>query len=185
MHKMFRHRHKRHGRRSLDRIQNGRTKVDKAFWCSKMFKWGRGEVHALLCCRIDVEWSAFGCRINVKWSANDCHLCLSYSTCGVPLASMGLLADAENCGWRMRRECRECFLRHWLRRKPLVSDPCMHQGTCVTHVPWCMSGSLTRRVGAWATRNFAYLVRSPFSDDCGDNCASFRQSLSCHGNRST
>ena len=26
---------------------------------------------------------------------------------------------------------------------PLVSDPGMHHGTCVTHVPWCMSGSLT------------------------------------------
>ena len=24
-----------------------------------------------------------------------------------------------------------------------VSDPDMHQGMCVTHVPWCMSGSLT------------------------------------------
>ena len=30
-----------------------------------------------------------------------------------------------------------------LQRKPLVSDPGMHPGTCVTHVPWCMSGSLT------------------------------------------
>ena len=29
-----------------------------------------------------------------------------------------------------------------LQRKPLVSDPDMHHGTCVTHVPWCMSGSL-------------------------------------------
>ena len=24
-----------------------------------------------------------------------------------------------------------------------VGDPGMHHGTCVTHVPWCMSGSLT------------------------------------------
>ena len=30
-----------------------------------------------------------------------------------------------------------------LKRKPLDSDPGMHHGTCVTHVPWCMSGSLT------------------------------------------
>ena len=29
------------------------------------------------------------------------------------------------------------------QRKPLVSDPGMHHDTCVTHVPWCMSGSLT------------------------------------------
>ena len=35
------------------------------------------------------------------------------------------------------------FPRRWFQRKPLVSDPGMHHGTCVTHVPWCMSGSLT------------------------------------------
>ena len=39
------------------------------------------------------------------------------------------------------------FPRHRLQRKPLVSDPGMHHGTCVTHVPWCMSGSLTRGGG--------------------------------------
>ena len=33
--------------------------------------------------------------------------------------------------------------RRRFRRKPLLSDPGMHHGTCVTHVPWCMSGSLT------------------------------------------
>ena len=26
---------------------------------------------------------------------------------------------------------------------PRVSDPDMHNGTCVTHVPFCMPGSLT------------------------------------------
>ena len=26
---------------------------------------------------------------------------------------------------------------------PWISDPDMHHGTCVTHVPWCMPGSLT------------------------------------------
>ena len=44
----------------------------------------------------------------------------------------------------MRRECRERFPRHRLQRKLLVSDPGMHHGTCVMHVPWCMSWSLTR-----------------------------------------
>ena len=47
----------------------------------------------------------------------------------------------------MRRACRERFSRHRIQRKPLVSDPGMHHGTCVTHVPWCMSGSLTRGGG--------------------------------------
>ena len=53
--------------------------------------------------------------------------------------------------------------------KPLVSDPDMHHGTCVTHVPRCMSWSLTRGggenvpgiPGACVTRNFAYLARGP------------------------
>ena len=35
------------------------------------------------------------------------------------------------------------FPRRRFQRKPLVSYPGMHHGTCVTHVPWCMSGSLT------------------------------------------
>ena len=70
----------------------------------------------------------------------------------------------------MRRECRERFPRHQLQRKPLVSDAGMHHGTCVTHVPWCKSGSLTSGggenvpgfPGACATRNFTYLARGPW-----------------------
>ena len=54
------------------------------------------------------------------------------------------------------------FPRHRFQRKPLVSDPGMHRGTCVTHVPWCMLGSRSRgggetvpRIsGACETRNF-------------------------------
>ena len=36
------------------------------------------------------------------------------------------------------------FPCHQFQRKPSVSDPGMHHGTRVTHVPWFMSGSLTR-----------------------------------------
>ena len=34
---------------------------------------------------------------------------------------------------------------------PRVSDPDMHHGTCLTHVPWCMPGSLTSGIfwGRW------------------------------------
>ena len=35
------------------------------------------------------------------------------------------------------------FPRRRFQRKSLVNDPDMHHGTCVTHVPWCMSGSFT------------------------------------------
>ena len=67
----------------------------------------------------------------------------------------------------MRRECRKRFPRHRFQRKPLVSDAGMHDGTCVTHVLWCMSGSLSRAGGktvpdipnACSTRNFTYLTR--------------------------
>ena len=57
--------------------------------------------------------------------------------------AMGLLPDTQHCGLRVYRECTERFHCHGLQRKLLVSDPGMHHGTCVTHVPWCMSGSLT------------------------------------------
>ena len=84
---------------------------------------------------------------------------------------MGLLPDTKICGLRMRRESRERFPRHPLQSKSLVIDPGMHHGTCVTHVPWCMSGSITpgdgKNVpgipGACATRNFAYLTRGPLA----------------------
>ena len=59
------------------------------------------------------------------------------------------------------------FSRQRLQRKPLVNDPGMHHGTCLT---WCMSGSLTRGggenvlgiPGACATHNFTHLVRGPW-----------------------
>ena len=84
---------------------------------------------------------------------------------------MGLLPDTWNCGLRMRRECRERLPRDWFQMKPVVCDPGMHHGTCVTHVPWCMSWSLTRDggknvpdiPGACATNNITYLSRGPLS----------------------
>ena len=61
--------------------------------------------------------------------------------------TMGLLPNTKNCGLHMRQDCRERFPRHRLQRKPPVSDSGMHHGTCITHVPWCMSGSLIRSGG--------------------------------------
>ena len=84
--------------------------------------------------------------------------------------AMGLLSDTENCGLRMHRECFPC---HRLQMKPLVNDPGMHHGTCIAHVPWCMSGSLARSgggnvpgiPGACVTHNFAYLAWRPLQID--------------------
>ena len=82
----------------------------------------------------------------------------------------GLLPVTQNCGLRMHRECWERFPRHRIQRKPPVSDPGMHYGTCVTRVPWCMWGSLTHHGGenvpgipdACAICNFTYLARGPW-----------------------
>ena len=68
--------------------------------------------------------------------------------------------------------------REFRERFPLASDPAMHHGTCVTHVPWCMSESLTRGggknvpgiPGTSATCNFLYLTRGPL----------FCQNTNCH-----
>ena len=64
------------------------------------------------------------------------------------------------------------FPRQRFQRKPLIGDPGMHYGTCVTHVPWCMLGSLNRGGGenvpgipaACATRNFTYLIRGQWNE---------------------
>ena len=68
------------------------------------------------------------------------------------------------------------FPRHRLKKRLLVSDLGMRHGTCVTHVPWCMSGSLTRGGGenvpgilsACTTSNFTYLARGPLLHHCTD-----------------
>ena len=95
-----------------------------------------------------------------------------------PTSSMGLLPDTYNCGLCIRRECPGRFPRHRLQRKPLVSDPGMHHDTCVMHVPWCMSGSLTSGEGenvhgipgACATPNFMHLARGPLSGVVRTRC---------------
>ena len=56
----------------------------------------------------------------------------------ITCVSYGPLARYVKLGLRMRRECRELFPRH-----RGFCNPDMHHGTCVTHVPWCIPGSLT------------------------------------------
>ena len=87
-----------------------------------------------------------------------------------------------------------------------VSDPDMHHGTCMTHVPWWMLGSLTSGflwsrcgrnvrgipVAACAIRNITYLVRGPLLIECfvpthyynNDDLLSV-ELLGTHGNRSS
>ena len=76
---------------------------------------------------------------------------------------MGLLSDTKKYRLRMRQECRKRFPRHRLQRKPLVSDPGIHHGTCFTGSRIRGDGENVPGIpGACATRNFAYLVRGLF-----------------------
>ena len=67
----------------------------------------------------------------VKWSRR------SWASCQI--RKITGCACAGNAG--------NVFSRRRLQRKTLVRDPGMNHSTCVTHVPWCMSGSLTRGGG--------------------------------------
>ena len=70
-------------------------------------------------------------------------------------------------GWACAGNAGKVFPRRRIQGKRQVSDPGMHHGTCVTHVPWCMSGSLIRSGGenvsgvprACVIHNFTYLAR--------------------------
>ena len=80
------------------------------------------------------------------------------------LPPIGLLPNTQNCGLPTQRI--------FFFPPPRVNDPGMHHGTCVTHVLWCIPGSLAgaflwiqwkwKVLGACATRNFTYLVRGLF-----------------------
>ena len=133
--------------------------------CSKRLdSWNRCAEQNEISQDFSLRWDSDGSTIWQQPLA--CNIILM-STMTMPWASYRI---RKIVGLRMRRKCRERFPRHWLPRKSLVSDHGMDHGTCVSHVPWCMSGSLTRGggenipgiPGACATRNFTYLVRGPW-----------------------
>ena len=107
-----------------------------------------------------------------------CSITVSNLLIWVKIQAYSFMGPLPYCGLRMSWEFRERFPRHRFQRKPLVSDPGMHHGTGISHVPWCMSGSLTRGggengpgiPGACVTRNFAYLVRGPCNCKCNRIC---------------
>ena len=90
----------------------------------------------------------------------------------------GIASAYITCRYQIRKivcctcagNARNVFPATDFKGNPLVSDSGMHHGTCVTHVPWCMSGSLTGGgggnvpgiPGACATLHFTYLARGPW-----------------------
>ena len=107
-------------------------------------------------------WSTRSAIVHVVHAVTSLHMCFTHPP---PIWS----AQTPHGPWasyqiRKIAGYREQFPCHRLQRKPLASDP-----GSVTHVPWCMSGSLARKgvenvpgiPGACATRNFTYLSRGP------------------------
>ena len=110
--------------------------------------------HTLVFYIISRHWESAGSRSRSSWTARTHEIITGWILIG-----MGLLPDTPgNSGT--------------FSPPPHVSDPDMHHGTCVTHVPWCMPGSLTngflwsrlwgKRSGVCATRNSTYLARGPW-----------------------
>ena len=81
-----------------------------------------------------------GCMVITAWPDTEGMICSNVQSHNVwasyQIRKIAGCACAGNAG--------NVFPRRRIQRKTLVSDPVMHHGTCVTHVPWCMSGSLTR-----------------------------------------
>ena len=49
-----------------------------------------------------------------------------------------------------------------VKRKPLISDPGIHHGTCVTHMPWCIAGSVTRGSRGKRSKHFLRMCNPQF-----------------------
>ena len=76
-------------------------------------------------------------QLEIDGAGGGSHLCTPW----------GSYQIRKNAGCACAGNAGNVFAPSRLQMKSLVSDPGMHHGTCVTHVPWCMSGSPTRGGG--------------------------------------
>ena len=105
--------------------------------------------------------------INIKneFRTLTCELELPHMGCFQALSVRNHLSDIHSCCKLLGniRDLARLLHGSLTRYVKLWVAPGM-PGTCVTHVPWCMSGSLTRVPGiqgACAAHNFTYLARGP------------------------
>ena len=90
---------------------------------------------------LNIANKVFYLRLNLYITVNDgrktvsCPVSFRLTWASYQIRKIACWACVGNAG--------NVFPRRQFQRKLLVSDPGMHHGTCVTHVPWCMSGSLT------------------------------------------
>ena len=107
-----------------------------------IFTWtqeGWHRIDSILTC-IFLNWN---CWLWIRFSvtfvpADQAPLIRIMNLCQTELHSMGLLPDTQNV-----RVVHGQGMPGTFSPPPRVSDCDIHHGTCVTCVPWCMSGSLT------------------------------------------
>ena len=134
--------------------------------------WNRARIPVSECQNV---LNATSRKISKLWDQGSDYLCLVISSTKHFYAFLNIsLRPPGNIQGNLTVVCGGSKLEQWLQwtelsYSPLVSDPGMHHGTCVTHVPWCMSGSLTRAggenvpgiPGACTTCYFTYIVKVP------------------------
>ena len=116
-----------------------------------------------------------------RWApATRFHLCVRWQIClwkfylsfNVSIHALSIFSSCQHCHYGPLTRYTKLRVAHGPgilgtgSPSQRVSDPDMHQGTCVSHVPWCMLGSLTSSFvwhcgennpgipGACTTRNF-------------------------------
>ena len=79
--------------------------------------------------------------LNVHVFSYHFNISIAYHNCHEPLTRYVNLRIVHAPGMPVT------FSPPLISKETLVIDPGMHRGTCGTHVPWCMPGSLTRGGG--------------------------------------
>ena len=93
-----------------------------------------------------------------RWApATRFHLCVRWQIClwktylsfNVSIHALSIFSSCQHCHYGPLTRYTKLRVAHGpgilgtCSPSQRVSDPDMHQGTCVSHVPWCMLGSLT------------------------------------------
>ena len=83
--------------------------------------------------------------IQIIYSLVDCTECTHYFVllCFVVATSFMVSANGPLARYVKLRVAHAPGMPGTFPPPPRATDPGMHHGTCVTHVPWCMPGSLT------------------------------------------
>ena len=106
--------------------------------CNKQMENGRHFTDGILKCIFVHEYVV--CDSNIIWSDSGSDSGHYYGSGGIGLEASNPWASSQI---RKIAGAHSPGMPGTFFPPPRVSDPDMHHGTCVMHVPWCMPGSLT------------------------------------------